>query len=98
MKIEKFNINEITTIVMSMIEQIEVYEMTGIEEEPYIPKPIVSKIEGLDKEEREDFYSKITYISEEVNEIKSGELNMLNNLRGEIGFLAEEILKDYLEE
>ena len=40
----KFTLNEIITIVMAMIEQIEVYEISGIDEEIYLPKPIEDKM------------------------------------------------------
>ena len=43
----KFTLNEITTIVVAMIEQIEVYEISGIDEDIYLPKPIEDKIDLL---------------------------------------------------
>ena len=96
MTIEKFTINEITTIVMAMIEQIEVYELSGVEEEVYLPKPIEDKIELLNSEDREVFYENINLIVEEVRELKSGELNMLNNIRSEVSYLADEYLEGYI--
>lgn len=97
MNIERFTINEITTIVMAMIEQIDVYELSGVEEDVYLPKPIEDKIEMLNSEDRETFYENINLIVEEVRELKSGELNMLNNIRSEISYLADMYLEDYID-
>lgn len=92
----KFTLNEIITIVMAMIEQIEVYEISGIDEEIYLPKPIEDKMNLLDEDEREKFYNSINSIVNEVRDLKSGELNMLNNLRSEISYIANEYLEDYI--
>ena len=77
----KFTLNEITTIVVAMIEQIEVYEISGIDEDIYLPKPIEDKIDLLGTDQIEEFYDSINSIVNEVRDLKSGELNMLNNLR-----------------
>ena len=55
----KFTLNEITTIVVAMIEQIEVYEISGIDEDIYLPKPIEDKIDLLGTDEIEEFYNSI---------------------------------------
>ena len=75
----KFTLNEITTIVVAMIEQIEVYEISGIDEDIYLPKPIEDKIDLLGTDQIEEFYDSINSIVNEVRDLKSGELNMLNN-------------------
>ncbi|MBS5927484.1 MAG: hypothetical protein KIC66_10430 [Clostridium sp.] len=92
----KFTLNEIITIVMAMIEQIEVYEISGIDEEIYLPKPIEDKMNLLGEDEIEKFYNSINSIVNEVRDLKSGELNMLNNLRSEISYIANEYLEDYI--
>ncbi|MBS7130174.1 MULTISPECIES: hypothetical protein [Clostridium] len=92
----KFTLNEIITIVMAMIEQIEVYEISGIDEEIYLPKPIEDKMNLLGENEMEEFYNNINSIVNEVRDLKSGELNMLNNLRSEISYIANEYLEDYI--
>lgn len=92
----KFTLNEIITIVMAMIEQIEVYEISGIDEEIYLPKPIEDKMNLLGEDEIEEFYNNINSIVNEVRDLKSGELNMLNNLRSEISYIANEYLEDYI--
>ena len=81
----KFTLNEITTIVVAMIEQIEVYEISGKD-----------KIDLLGTDEIEEFYNSINLIVNEVRDLKSGELNMLNNLRSEISYIANEYLEDYI--
>ena len=92
----KFTLNEIITIVMAMIEQIEVYEISGIDEEIYLPKPIEDKMNLLGENEMEEFYNNINSIVNEVRDLKRGELNMLNNLRSEISYIANEYLEDYI--
>lgn len=92
----KFTLNEIITIVMAMIEQIEVYEISGIDEEIYLPKPIEDKMNLLGENEIEEFYNNINSIVNEVRDLKSGELNMLNNLRSEISYITNEYLEDYI--
>lgn len=96
MDVVKFTVNEITTIVMSMIEQIEVYELSGVDEDIYLPKPIEDKIDALDEHNKEKFYENINLIVEEVRHLKSGELNMLNNLRNEVSYIVYEYLEDYI--
>lgn len=59
----KFTLNEITTIVVAMIEQIEVYEISGIDEDIYLPKPIEDKIDLLGTDEIEEFYNSINFNS-----------------------------------
>lgn len=68
----KFTLNEITTIVVAMIEQIEVYEISGIDEDIYLPKPIKDKIDLLGTDEIEEFYNSINLIVNEVRDLKSG--------------------------
>ncbi len=92
----KFTLNEITTIVVAMIEKIEVYEISGIDEDIYLPKPIEDKMDLLGENEIEEFYNNINSIVNEVRDLKSGELNMLNNLRSEISYIANEYLADYI--
>ena len=87
----KFTLNEITTIVVAMIEKIEVYEISGIDEDIYLPKPIEDKMDLLGENEIEEFYNNINSIVNEVRDLKSGELNMLNNLRSEISVLPMNI-------
>lgn len=69
----KFTLNEIITIVMAMIEQIEVYEISGIDEEIYLPKPIEDKMNLLGENEMEEFYNNINSIVNEVRDLKSGD-------------------------
>ena len=61
----KFTLNEITTIVVAMIEQIEVYEISGIDEDIYLPKPIEDKIDLLGTDEIEEFYNSIKLVAKE---------------------------------
>ena len=73
----KFTLNEITTIVVAMIEQIEVYEISGIDKDIYLPKPIEDKIDLLGTDEIEEFYNSINLIVNEVRDLKSGESHIL---------------------
>ena len=68
----------------------------GIDEDIYLPKPIEDKIDLLGTDEIEEFYNSINLIVNEVRDLKSGELNMLNNLRSEISYIANEYLEDYI--
>lgn len=92
-----FNIKEIITIVMTLIEKLEEERLCGFErEEIYLPKDIDNKLEILSRESYEDFIGKCRWIADEVYELKSGELNELNCMHQEIAFIAKEELEKYI--
>ena len=95
----RFCISEIITIVMSFVENIEKTEIYGIEDEQIdLPIAIENRINNMNNKLYKDFVDKISYIAEEVYKLKTGELNQLNMIHGEIKLLALEYLKDYLIE
>ena len=95
-----FTIKEIITIVMTIIEEIEVAETYGQElaDEIYFPKPILDKLDSLSSNDYEYLLSKTTIIAENVFVYKSGELNELNSMHNEITILANRVLEPYIVE
>ncbi|MBE6070840.1 MAG: hypothetical protein E7208_02660 [Clostridium butyricum] len=88
-----FTVSDIITIVMEEVNVLEQKELYLIEDDEYnLPKPILDKINSLDKYEFKEFTSKILIIAQEILEIKSGELNELNYCHSEISFLIQDIL------
>lgn len=97
MSSNKFNIKEVTTIVMATLEEMSIGELfENYSEEVYLPRPIEDKVNKLSSDEREKFFAIILEISEEISYMKTGELNMLNMIHEEITFLAEERLRSYI--
>lgn len=98
MKDSLFNIKEIVTVVMAYIEKLEEERYFGFSDDDNIhfPKNIKDKLLLMHGEEKGEFEEKCREIAEEVFELRSGELNELNFLHQEIGFLAENILEDYI--
>lgn len=94
-----FTKKEITTIVMATVEYMEAKNMygDGYEEDIYLPKPINDKLTVFSDEEFDEFFGIINELSEEVIEYKSGELNELNRMHEEIGFLADSMLEEYIK-
>lgn len=97
---EIFTINDIITIVMNKVQDLESYGLYGLEDESELnfPKGINDKLESLNGNDYEDFMSKVSDIAEEILSIKSGELNELNFCHQEIVFLAEDTLKMYIKQ
>lgn len=94
---DKFLLSEVITIVMSFVQSIEKAEIYGIEDDELeLPITIDKKINKMDEKTYKDFIDKISYIAEEVYKLKTGELNELNMIHGEIKILAAEEMKDYL--
>ena len=95
-----FTMKEIITIVMAILEEIEVAKIYGQElaDEMYFPKPILDKLNSLSGNEYEYLLSKATIIAETVFVYKSGELNELNSIHQEIILLANDILEAYIVE
>ena len=60
----KFTLNEITTIVVAMIEQIEVYEISGIDEDIYL-RAKISIYSGQNKTLKMDMQTTINWILNE---------------------------------
>ena len=93
----KFNINEIITIVMAMIEDIKNELIYGIEsDELNIPNNISEKIDNLDDIECEKFFYLIGEISSKVYNLKNGELHELNVIHKEIIEFSSVYLKEYM--
>ena len=92
-----FNINEIITIVMEEVSVEENNKMYGIDEERSYPKSIWDKLNDLEENDFEDFMGIIEKMAEEILNIKSEELNVLNKCHEEIIYLAQEYLEKYLE-
>lgn len=93
-----FKINEIITIVMEEVRVKENKYIYGIDEEAEYPKHIYDKLENMQEEDFEEFMCIIEEISEDIMEIKSGELNELNKCHEEIIYLAGECLNKFMEE
>lgn len=91
-----FNINEIITIVMEEVRIEENNRMYGMNEEGDYPKYICDKFEMLNEEEFEEFMDSIMDITEQILQIKSGELNELNKCHEEIIYLAGKYLNKYI--
>ncbi|NYC31671.1 hypothetical protein [Clostridium saccharobutylicum] len=83
-----FTMDEMITIVMAIVDNLEFKELYGLyeDQEINIPRPINEKIENLNQCEYQNFIEKMTEIAEEVMIIKSGELNELNRCHEEIIF------------
>lgn len=93
---QKFAINEIITIVMEVVSELELnryYELQE-NEELNLPNPINDKIKKLSIQDYECFMEKITEIAEEILFIKNGELNNLNNCHEEIIFLTKKYFNE----
>ena len=99
MKHNIFTIEDIITIVMEKVKEIEGFNLLGIQfnEEINLPMPINNKIESLTLDEYDDFINRIKIITEEIIEIKTGELNELNFCYEEIEYLSKDILLDYIK-
>lgn len=93
----KLKVSEIVTIIKATIQEIESKDRYGIEEEAYIPSPILDKINLLSEEKRNCFWSEVEEISNELYLEKGNELNSLNNLHREIGIISEERLSEFVE-
>lgn len=93
-----FKINEIITIVMEEVRVKENKDTYGIDEEADYPKHIYDKLENMREEDFKEFMYIIEKISEDIMEIKSGELNELNKCHEEIIYLAGEYLNKFMEE
>lgn len=91
-----FNIDEIITIIMAEVECAQFQEEYGIEDEADIPKPIEDKILKLNNEDYTEFIEIINEISDNIYELKSGELNELNKCHEEIAREAEEKLNGFI--
>lgn len=88
-----FTVSEIITIVMEEVTLLKQKQIYSIENDEYnLPKPILDKLNSLNKYEFDEFIKKISIISEEILEIQNGELNELNLSHAEITFLIEDIL------
>ncbi|MGL5616537.1 MAG: hypothetical protein ACRDD2_09980 [Sarcina sp.] len=91
-----FNKEEIITIIKENIKEIE-NEYLGLgEEEFYLPKPIMVKIDLLEEIERINFFEICDEMAKELIILKTGELNQINNLHSEIVNLAENKLNKYI--
>ena len=88
-----FTVSDIITIVMEEVTSIKQRQIYSIENDEYnLPKPILDKLNSLDKYEFYEFREKISIIAEKILEMQNGELNELNLSHTEITFLVEEIL------
>lgn len=98
MKNKLFEIQDIITIVMAQISNLEEHEYFGeaIEEDIHFPKYIQDKFKKLDNDTYKTLMDKCIVIAKEVRELKSGELNELNFIHGEIVYLAKDTLKDFI--
>ncbi|MDO5515948.1 MAG: hypothetical protein Q4F66_00230 [Clostridium sp.] len=92
-----FNMDEIITIVMAEVEAAQCEQFYGIEDDAEIPKPIENKMLLLDNEDYTEFIEIISEISEDIYELKSGELNELNKCHEEIAREADIKLNEFIE-
>lgn len=87
-----FNVSDIITIVMEEVSTLEQKELYLIEDDEYnLPKPILDKVNSLDRYEFQEFTNKISIIAQKILEIKSGELNELNQCHLEISCLIKNV-------
>lgn len=92
-----FNINEIITIVIAMIEDIKNEDLYGIEsDELNIPINISEKIDNLEEKDCEELFDLIEIITNKVYKLKNGELHELNLIHKEIIDYSNENLKKYI--
>ena len=88
-----FTVNDIITIVMEEVTSLKEKQIYSIENDEYnLPKPILDKLNSLNKYEFDEFTKKISIIAKKILEMQNGELNELNLSHTEITFLVEEIL------
>lgn len=88
-----FTVSDIITIVMEEVTSIKQRQIYFIENDEYnLPKPILDKLNSLNKYEFDEFTKKISIIAKKILEMQNGELNELNLSHTEITFLVEEIL------
>lgn len=98
MKSSIFSINDIITIVMAMIEDIDNEEKYGIESDDLnIPININEKIEDLSDKDCEELFYLIDKIAEKVYSIKNGELHELNLIHKEVIEFTNENLSKFIE-
>lgn len=98
MKSSIFSINDIITIVMAMIEDIDNKEKYGIESDDLnIPININEKIEDLSDKDCEELFYLIDKIAENVYSIKNGELHELNLIHKEVIEFTNENLSKFIE-
>lgn len=91
-----FTNSEIIIVIKECMVGIE-KELHGEQEEDfYLPKPIMDKIDFLSNEDREEFFDNCDEIAKRVLKLKTGELNEINMIHNEIRILANESLKNYL--
>ncbi|CEN21340.1 hypothetical protein [Paraclostridium sordellii] len=99
MKSSIFSENDIITIVMAMIEDIDNKEKYGIEsDELNIHININEKIENLSDKDCEELFYLIDKIAEKVYSIKNGELHELNLIHKEVIEFINENLSKFIEE
>ncbi|MGL4772740.1 MAG: hypothetical protein ACRC2K_04155 [Clostridium sp.] len=92
-----FSVNEMVTIIMGLIEDIEMEEKYGvISDEFNFPHGIMVKLNSLGSEDYEYLIDALLEIAREGYELKSGELNQLNNIHREVSSLAELRLGEYI--
>lgn len=93
-----FDISDIIIITRAIMEDLQNEELYGLEEESLsIPQYIEEKINTLEDESCEEFFSIIEDIAKQIYKLKSGELHELNTIHKEIVILAEEKLEKYIK-
>lgn len=93
-----FSKEEIIIIIKAIISDLENEKLGLMEEEFYIPKPIMEKIDFLEDKDRMNFFNSCDDIARNLLILKTGELNEINNLHSEILNLSKDKLKRYLME
>lgn len=92
-----FDISDIISIVMTMIEDIKNEELYGIENDDLnLPLNISNKIDYLNEDECEEFFNLIEEVTNKVYNLKNGELHELNLIHKEIINFSNENLKKYI--
>lgn len=92
-----FDISDIISIVMAMIEDIKNEELYGIENDDLnLPLNISNKIDYLNEDECEEFFNLIEEVTNKVYNLKNGELHELNLIHKEIINFSNENLKKYI--
>lgn len=88
-----FTVSEIITIVMEEVTSLKQKQIYFVENEEYnLPRPILDKLDSLNKYEFDEFTKRVSIIAKKILEMQTGELNELNLSHAEITFLIEDIL------
>lgn len=94
-----FDISDVISIVMAMVEDIKNEELYGVESDDLnIPLRISEKIETLSDDDCEEFFNLLEDITNKIYNLKNGELHELNLINKEIINFSNKKLEKYIIE